>query len=650
MSDVISDINSTYNKIKNHNSNPQVFDPRLLDDLENKQLWTSESVQLAISGLKEGYKLKDSPFNKNIKDAQLRKGNIAFQYSPEELEIIQLCMDNKVLFGNNFVQLKDGDKGWQNITLREYQEKLLDCYTKNRWNILMFPRQSGKTTTTIVEIVHTATFNWDKDIIVIAQSELVVNEILSKIKNAFEGLPYFMQPGFISFTKKGFVLDNGCRLSIGVASESVVQGFSIDFLFIDEFAYIPASKVNKFWINIYPALVNNPNSRCIIASTPNGRNKFWELWNGAVNKTNKFVASRIHWWEVPRQVLDGETPEQALERFKNDTILNVGLEGWLMGFECSFDTQLNSIFHTKVQQKLRKWQTEFESDWSVENHAIGPKFNIEFFNRNKFNYNLYEDFFIFGLDIAEGLGQDSSIIKIRKMYWDMDSKCIKYKLIGVYRDNEIPVEQFATKLIDLVKFFDKSKIRVVVENNQYGGEFFNQIDNLYRYDDKYADFDNVVFSKFERASKNDWERGIRWDKENKKTAVANYRSLITDGHFDDSHNLSIEESLNFARTKTGTYCAQFGHDDLTMADITLSYMIKSNNLFARAFLLEAENRLREVCNDLPEEIIKQKAEEKRKLESVYNRGDGWTQRDHKKELNKRLNRRRGGNSHGHYLM
>ena len=39
-------------------------------------------------------------------------------------------------------------------TLRDYQEDLLDSYTNNKWNILMFPRQSGKTTTTVVEIVH----------------------------------------------------------------------------------------------------------------------------------------------------------------------------------------------------------------------------------------------------------------------------------------------------------------------------------------------------------------------------------------------------------------------------------------------------------------------------------------------------------------
>jgi hypothetical protein len=108
-------------------------------------------------------------------------------------------------------------------------------------------------------------------------------EILAKVKEAFASMPFFMQPGVLRWTKSGCMLDNGCRLFVGVASESVVQGFSLDYVFIDEFAYIPNNRVQKFWNNIYPTLANNPESKCIIASTPNGRNLFWELWQAARN-------------------------------------------------------------------------------------------------------------------------------------------------------------------------------------------------------------------------------------------------------------------------------------------------------------------------------------------------------------------------------
>lgn len=650
MSEVANQINNTHNHLNQMISKNKSFDPRILDNADGSQaLWTSESVELAKQGIKDGYKLKESPFNKNVKDCNLRKGNLPFKLSPEEREIIEICMEDKILFGNTFVQLKDGDAGWQQITLRPYQEKLLKTYEDEKWNLLMFPRQSGKTTTTVVEIVHFCCFNFDKDCVVIAQSELVVNEILSKIKNAFAGLPFYLQPGFISFTKKGFVLDNGCRLSIGVASESVVQGFSLDFLFIDEFAYIPTSRVTKFWNNIYPALVNNHNSRCIIASTPNGRNKFYELWSQAKLGNNRFKTSHIYWWEVPRKGKPGQSQEQIQEDFKNDTIANVGLEGWLMGFECSFDTQLNSIFHTKVQQALRKSQIEHEKDWSKDNHPTGNAFNISYVDQKIIPYDLANDYFAIGIDIAEGLGQDATVMKIRKLFWNTELKKLQFKLIGIFRSNEIPVEEFATHTLNYFKLFNQDKIRVVVETNNYGGEYFNQIDNLARFVPEYNSFDNIVFAKFMRASKDDFERGLRWDGSKKKTGVTAYRTLITNNTFDDTNSESIDESLNFGRTKTGTYAAQFGHDDLVMSDVTLGYWVVNNNLYSREYLLNAETNLREIVNDIPEEkkieldlIAKQAA-------NVYT-NNGFTLRDSSAEYKKRTSRRRsGGGPGGHYL-
>lgn len=642
-------INTNHSLMNSTIAKSQVFDPRILGNGDDAQAqWTTDAVELALQGIKEGYKLKESPFNKNVKDCNLRKGNLPFKYTEEELEIYDMCMEDKLLFGNTFVQLKDGDAGWQQITLRPYQEKLLKQYDDEKWNILMFPRQSGKTTTTVVEIVHFCTFNYDKDCVVIAQSELVVNEILQKIKNAFAGLPFFLQPGFISFTKKGFTLDNGCRLSIGVASESVVQGFSLDFLFIDEFAYIPTTRVTKFWNNIYPALVNNHNSRCIIASTPNGRNKFYELWSAAKLGKNKFKTSHIYWWEVPRKGLPGQTQEQIQENFKNDTIANVGLEGWLMGFECSFDTQLNSIFHTKVQQALRKSQLEHEKDWSKDNHQTGQKFNISYIDNSVIPYNLQEDYFLIGIDISEGLGQDSTVMKIRKLFWNVEKKKMEFKLIGILRDNEMPVEEFATHSLNYFKLFNPDKLRVVVENNNYGGEYFNQIDNLVRFVPEYSDFDNIVFAKFMRASKDDFERGVRWDGVKKKTGVTAYKTLITDGIFDDTNSESIDESLNFGRNSSGTYAAQFGHDDLVMSDITMGYYVKINNLFSREYLLNAEAALREILNDIPEEKKVELEIIEREKNNVYTH-NGFTLRNSAKEVARKTNRRRSGSSNGHYL-
>lgn len=608
---------------RSFSSKEHVFDPRIVGEKEStRQKWSSKSVELANNGLISGYKLKESPYLKYVKDVNLRKARLSFNYTEDEQFFMMQCIQDKILFANNFISLKQEDLGWQPITLRDYQVKTLNYYDTERWNLLMFPRQSGKTTTTVVEIVHFCTFNVDKDCVVIAQSELVVGEILKKIKEAFASLPFFMQPGFVSFTKDGFILDNGCRLKIGIASESVVQGFSLDLLFIDEFAYIPASRVNKFWNNIYPSLVNNPNSRCIIASTPNGRNKFYELWIAAEQKLNKFKTSRIYWWEVPGRD----------DQFKQDTIANVGMEGWEMGFECSFDTQLKSIFSVPTQKSMREQQRLFETEWNIDNHTLGAKYNISFVNQDKIPYDVKTDYFTLTIDISEGLELDYSIIKIRKLFWDTKNKFIKFLTVGVYRDNMLSVEDLAQLTLDLSREFDQNKIKFIVENNQYGGEFFAHIDNMILNDIDYNNIDTYIFARFYRSSRSDYERGIRWDKGNKKVAVRQFKGLIDNNIFEETHWQSIEEYLNFGKQKNDTYAAQYGHDDLVMVDVSLAAFIKQNTTYSNEFLLSAETDLRYINKDFTDEYIetqKQIEKQKRSEHSI----NGYIMRNYKFNVN-----------------
>lgn len=614
-------INSTTNRLNSTIKSKEVFDPRIIDDTgSGKALWTTDSVELAVKGLSDGYKLRENPFLKSVKGALLRKANLPFKYTEDEIECMMLCAEDKVFFSNNFGRLKDGDKGWTNITLRPYQENLLRTYDENRWNLIMFPRQSGKTTTTVLEIVHFCCFNIDKDCVVIAQSDKVVNEILAKIKEAFAGLPFFMSPGFVSFNKKGFICDNGCRLSIGIASESVVQGFSLDLLYIDEFAYIKNSMVRAFWNNIYPTLINNPNSKCIITSTPNGRNLFWELWTNAEAKTNKFVPYRIYWYDVPRV--------QPLLEFKADTIANVGIEGWELGFECSFDTQLRSVFNTPTQKKLRELQLKNEKLWSKDNNPIGNKFNMEFISQSVVDYDFKNDNFLLGIDLSEGLEQDATTAKLKKIEWDVKTKKLIYISVGVFKDNTISVEDFAEWFMEFSKNFNVNKFRSIVENNTYGGEFFSQIRSLKMHDKNFATFDNIVFAKFRRESKNDFEYGIRWNSQNKKLGVKSFTDLITSGTMVESHNQSVEEYLNFGKQKNGCYAAQYGHDDLVLSDVSISHYIKSNNIYANAFLESVKEELRIKLNDEDEDVRRRKEEEKRKLESVYTTPAGFTLRNH----------------------
>lgn len=601
-----------------------VYDPRVIDNTTSNTLWTSESIELAIKGLSDGYKLKENPFLPNVKDVKLRRANLPFKYSDDEMFILEHSIIDKIWFCDNFGVLKDGDKGWVRINLRDYQKNLLKRYKENRWNIILFPRQSGKTTTTVLEIVHTILSSSDKDIVVIAQTDTVVGEIFTKVKQSIAGLPFFLQPGIVQLNSTDYVMvfDNGCRLKCGIAKESSVQGFSLDFLYVDEMAFISNNVVDKFWGNIYPTLVNNPNSRCIITSTPNGRNKFHTIWCDAMTKKNSFIPYRIYWYDVPGRDED----------FKKLTIANMGQEWWDMGFECSFDTQLKSIFKSTIQRHLRIGQEEMETKWSMDNHLIGNIYDINFISQDVVSYNLKNDWFIISADIAEGLEQDDSVLKIKKVIYNKDLQRLEFISIGVFNDNEISVEDFAEKTLNLLKHFTSSQCRIVVENNTYGGEFFNQIKNLQLINpEKYTWFDDGVFAKFERESKKGFEKGIRWNEFNKKIAVKAFSNYVTKNILLETHYYSIEEYLNFGKNKNDTYAAQYGHDDLVMADVTLSYFLNCNNIFAKAWLDECEYYFKNYYG-IDNERDRKIAEEKLKELSRYKYRD-MVIRDHNENVN-----------------
>jgi len=104
----------------------KVFDPRLIEvDSADNVVWSSESVHLAQKGIADGVRLKVSPFLPRQTDFQLRRANLPFKYTEDEMEILKICINDKIFFGNNFINLKDAEKGWQQIKLRDYQEKLL---------------------------------------------------------------------------------------------------------------------------------------------------------------------------------------------------------------------------------------------------------------------------------------------------------------------------------------------------------------------------------------------------------------------------------------------------------------------------------------------------------------------------------------------
>ena len=79
---------------------------------------------------------------KNTPD--VRKGHIKMQLTEEEITEYIKCKQDVQYFANHYCQIKREDGTIGPITLRDYQQDIMDLYTKNRYSILMASRQMGK--------------------------------------------------------------------------------------------------------------------------------------------------------------------------------------------------------------------------------------------------------------------------------------------------------------------------------------------------------------------------------------------------------------------------------------------------------------------------------------------------------------------------
>ena len=106
--------------------------------------WTSARVnELMRKADEEGldYKSVDNPFHEN--DPELKKGNVLFEMTAEEIEELKKCASSVIYFANKYCHVMT-DEGVKQVVLRDYQEQILTQYQNNRFNVFLSPRQYGK--------------------------------------------------------------------------------------------------------------------------------------------------------------------------------------------------------------------------------------------------------------------------------------------------------------------------------------------------------------------------------------------------------------------------------------------------------------------------------------------------------------------------
>ena len=559
-------------------------------------VWSTKAVNDYLNDIDNGIERKDSPFLYG--NTQLRKPNLMFEYTQEEIETIMRCKNDINFFANNFAYTMNPSTGSLNlITLRDYQEDLLNTINDNRFTVIVASRQCGKTISSSIYLAWYILFNYDKTAFLCGNIEKTAVDILGKVVDVIKNVPFFMKPGVIKGSSLEWKFDNGCRLMGAATTKRAGIGFTIHCLYLDEFAHVDKGIIDEFFDNIYPTVSSLPDSKIIVTSTPNGMNRFYHIYDAATKGINQFTPFRIDWWQVPdwdkekRQwVLRGEDwmKKQIAQLGNGDEEL--GKERFGAQFGNSFLSTGNLLLGPNALKRLEESREVFVhkplpifEDYDIDEYSEfvwKEDFDVE-------NVKRTDEQFLFSIDLAEGNGGDNTVINIFKVRimdkndWaniTVPNSVYDYvglEQVGLFAHNRIHLQQFTKMLYILLHdVFNTENTKVVLEWNAFGGEVYNGLSHVFG--DR-NDFDSSCVLKFKRSLDGmRFEPGLRLNHDTKLIYCHNAKKNIGSGRMILHEEGTIGEFNIFGRVKS-SYAAITDHDDKVMTCVNANAFFENRD-------------------------------------------------------------------------
>ena len=194
----------------------------------------------------------------------LKKANTSIEFTQENILEFLKCKEDPVYFARKYIKIVSLDEGLVPFDMYDFQEKLINRFHKNRFNICKMPRQTGKSTTCVSYLLHYAVFNDNVNIAILANKASTARDLLGRLQLAYENLPNWMQQGIIAWNKGSLELENGSKISANSTSSSAVRGGSYNVIFLDEFAFIPNHIADDFFASVYPTITSGLSTKVII--------------------------------------------------------------------------------------------------------------------------------------------------------------------------------------------------------------------------------------------------------------------------------------------------------------------------------------------------------------------------------------------------
>jgi hypothetical protein len=433
------------------------------------------------------------------------------------------------------------------------------------------PRQTGKTTSAGGYLLWYAMFKPDSTILIAAHKYTGAQEIMQRIRYAYELCPDFIRAGCTSYNKGSIEFENGSRIVSQTTTETTGRGMSITLLYCDEFAFVRPTIASEFWTSISPTL--STGGKAIITSTPNSdEDQFALIWKGSqkcvdefgnptVLGQNGFKGYQANWWEHPDRD----------DQWKMEEVGRIGEERFRREHGCEFlifdETLINSttlIDLTGTEPVLKQGQVRWYAT---------PKSGSTY---------------IVGLDPSLGTGGDPAAIQILEIP--------SMKQVGEWQHNKTPIQRQVVILQEICQYIydctgSQNDIYYSVENNTLGEAALISIAEIGEESIK-----GVFLSEPKKPGVTRYYRkGFHTTNKSKIAACAKFKSLIENKKLHIHSKNLISELKTFVAMGI-SFEAKLGEtDDLVMSMLLCVRMLQTMQSY--------DSKLDETMRDSGEEYL-----------------------------------------------
>lgn len=374
-----------------------------------------------------------------MNNAALRGDYDEVEYTEEMTEELVKCMHDPVYFIENYIQIIDKKKKTL-FKLRPYQIKYINLIHNNSNVMGMWGRQSGKSVSTAAYITWNIIFNQNVKALLLADQQDKALEQLKRIKEMIENLPIWMQMGVKKWAEKRIILSNGSEVRAAATHAKAAAGYTVNFLYLDEFALVDDNIAMAFISSVMPTVSSDPNAKIVITSTPRGKNQFYKMWDKNERKAKQgilapddFITFGIRWNDVPGR--DDDWRKSEIEK--------IGEIAFKQEYDCEFEGSLATLVHADFVKALK--DKYMQDPLNVLDDKKLRIFSWPI-SKKDVDENNYE--YLITVDPAMGTNQDYTVAQVWLVRSNTD-----VEQVAIYQSNDIPPPNFVAKILALCKMY-----------------------------------------------------------------------------------------------------------------------------------------------------------------------------------------------------